>query len=173
MKKLTPIVAAMVCAGMLAFSSCDKDDKDDNNNTNPGTTKTKKDYLLEGKWQMTYQYEKLTLNGEVASADSTMDDCEKDNISIFLSGGKIAEDEGSMKCDASDPQTDSTSTWVLSADYNTLTVTTDDNQNGIDKIPFKVTELSASDLKLEWSLDTNYMGMPASVQMKVNFKNIK
>lgn len=172
MKKLTPVVAAMICAGMLAFASCDKDEKDDNNNTNPGTTKTQKDYLLDGKWLLTSESTIVKLNGEVIEADTVLDDCEKDNTNIFLTSGKLLEDEGSLKCDSADPQTDSTNTWELSADYKTLTVTTDDNEFA-GKMGFSVTELSSSDLKIDWSKDSSFMGQNVNFRIKLTFKNTK
>jgi uncharacterized lipoprotein NlpE involved in copper resistance len=107
MKKL--ILYLMVVLFGLSLFSCKKDEK------------TAKENLI-GKWMMTAMTISPAING-VTDMFSTTDACGKDDLTIFNADGTVTNDEGVVKCNASDPQTSSGGTWVLSADGKTLTMT--------------------------------------------------
>lgn len=50
------------------------------------------------------------------------DACDKDDKYYFNEDGSFLQDEGSIKCDPSDPQTVATGTWTISADGATFTL---------------------------------------------------
>jgi hypothetical protein len=93
------------------------------------STATPKENLT-GKWMMTAMTISPAQNG-VTDMFSTQDACGKDDLTIFNADGTITNDEGVLKCSASDPQTSSGGTWVLSADGKTLTVTSTDKTTEI------------------------------------------
>jgi hypothetical protein len=93
----------------LSLFSCKKDEK------------TAKENLI-GKWMMTAMTISPAQNG-VTDQFSTMDACGKDDLVIFNADGTVTNDEGVVKCNASDPQTSSGGTWALSTDGKTLTIT--------------------------------------------------
>ena len=94
----------------LSVLSCKKD-----------STATAKENLI-GKWMMTAMTISPAWNG-VTDMYSTSDACGKDDLSIFNADGTLTNDEGLVKCNATDPQTSSGGTWALSADEKTLTIT--------------------------------------------------
>jgi Lipocalin-like domain len=65
----------------------------------------------------------ININGVVVTdLFAQFENCEKDGSTKFLANGNYAEDEGSLKCDPSDPQTLS-GTWVFNPDETVLTMT--------------------------------------------------
>lgn len=113
MKK--PSLYLMVVLFGLSIFSCKKD-----------STATAKENLI-GKWMMTAMTISPAING-VTDMFSTTDACGKDDLIIFNADGTVTNDEGVVKCNASDPQTSSGGTWALSADGKTLTVTSTTNE---------------------------------------------
>ena len=107
MKKLN-LYLMVVWFGLFIFS-CKKDEK------------TAKENLI-GKWMVTAMTVSPAQNG-VTNMFGSMDACGKDDLTIFNADGTITNDEGLVKCNASDPQTSSGGTWALSADGKTLTIT--------------------------------------------------
>jgi hypothetical protein len=99
----------MVVLFVLSLFSCKKDEK------------TAKENLI-GKWMMTAMTISPAQNG-VTDMFSTSSACGKDDLTIFNTDGTVTNDEGAVKCNASDPQTSSGGTWALSADGKTLTMT--------------------------------------------------
>lgn len=72
-----------------------------------------------------------------------MDDCDKDDVMYLKTDGTYIQDEGSTKCDPSDPQT-TTGTWSLSADGKTMT---------IDSDTYTLISVSKSEMKVSTQLD--------------------
>jgi len=107
MKKLN--LYLMVVLFSLSLFSCKKDEK------------TAKENII-GKWMMTAMTISPAQNG-VTDMFSSMDACGKDDLTIFNADGTITNDEGVIKCNASDPQTSSGGTWALSADGKSVTIT--------------------------------------------------
>jgi hypothetical protein len=168
--KLTGKIALVFITGAIAFAACKK--KDNNTSTTPA--KTGRDYLVEGKWQITsmpIEYSVSGFGGQSWNQYDSMQACEKDNFAQFMSSGKAWNDEGATKCNTSDPQIDSTGTWTLNSDYTKMTFS-DMGDN-----PFEVQELTASSLKLYNKFDTSYSagGFPITMSTKTTiiFKNIK
>jgi hypothetical protein len=149
--KLTGKIALLFIGGAIAFAACKK--KDDSTTTTP--SKSKKDYLIEGKWQisdmpMTISYTTpLGTNTQNINQYDSMQACEKDNFVKFLTSGKIWNDEGATKCNSSDPQVDSSSTWTLNSDGTKMTFS---DQGGT----FDVQELTGTSMKLYNQIDTTY-----------------
>lgn len=82
--------------------------------------------------------------------------CEKDGSIKFLANGTYADDEGSLKCDASDPQTE-TGTWVFNPSETVLTLT----QAGGTPISFDIVTLTATSLvistsAIDWGDELNH-----------------
>src|SRR5687767_5473112 len=106
--KLTIKLITALCAGILLFAACRKDRKV----VTPEVTKTKKDYLIDGQWQLisfkTVTHYKIDTSGtDSAITEEALDSmkyCEKDNFMSFMKNDKIYADEGVVKCDATDPQ---------------------------------------------------------------------
>lgn len=163
--KLDTKIGVMVIAAALFASACKKD-KDDNNVT-PAPVKTKRDHLVEGKWQITSMPTSYTALGFTQEANlyDSLDACEKDNFATFASSGKVLEDEGATKCSSSDPQVDSASTWSLNGDYTKMTYAASGT--------FDVQELTETSMKLYQSRDTSIAGFPVSYKTTIIFKNIK
>jgi len=82
---------------------------------------TAKENLI-GKWMVTAWTMSPARNG-VTDYFSLMDACGKDDLTIFNADGTVTNDQGVLKCSASNPQTSSGGTWALSADGKTLTMT--------------------------------------------------
>lgn len=128
MKTTTLLV---LVAAMVAISSCKKDE---DNSSTPSNNASKKELLTAKKWKATG----LTLGG--ADFWSQIEDCEKDNINTFKTDGLYIQDEGATKCDPSDPQVITTSTWTF-IDNDTKLVYDGDTA--------KINELSASKMVLQ------------------------
>lgn len=112
-------LVAAVC-GIIFLAACHKD-KDKNSTTT--TPKTPAEYLTDAKWKMT-GYKVFW-----SDADTTYDedyykneteDCEKDNLEMYLTGGAIVDNEGALKCDASSPQIDTVANWAMIANNSKL-----------------------------------------------------
>lgn len=121
MKKISFLVTALTVIS-VAFTSCKKDDGDDEPVKTPEKTTAEK--LTLGGW--------ITTSGTVTPPLFGTSDwfaeyapCEKDDVTTFKAGGVLTLDEGATKCNASDPQVYSTGTWSLAADNKTITVTED------------------------------------------------
>lgn len=151
--QITPKLLTVACAGILLFASCDKATTNPSTTPTPNTpTKTKKDYLLEGKWQVTSMvavsnYKDTTKGIDTTFTQDNVEDfeaCEKDNTLTFLTSGKILGDEGATKCDPADPQTDSTGTWSLNSDFSKLTIV----ETGDPAQTFGLDEANATTLKM-------------------------
>ena len=174
MKFSTKLMTAL-SAGVILFAACNKDDKDDNNVT--PTTKTKKEYLLEGKWQITgftsVSHYKDSTNGiDTTFTNDQIDEmepCEKDNFLTFMANGKIHADEGAVKCDATDPQIDSASAWVLNDDFSKLTIT----EPGDPAQIFNFDEANSTTLKMSM-IDEGVDGTATyKTTLTITAKNIK
>jgi len=77
---------------------------------------------------------------------SFLDDCEKDDITIFNNDGAVNFDEGATKCDAGDPQT-TAGTWMFTENETKLSVT-DDGETTV----FTIVELTTSKLKISYQV---------------------
>jgi hypothetical protein len=173
--KLIGKIAMLAVAGAVAFTACKKKD-DGTGGGDPGPTKTQKEYLTEGKWQLTSLPIDVTIttpfgnNTQSYNQYDSMEACEKDNYTKFMASNKVYTYEGATKCSTSDPDIDSTETWTLSSDSKKMTFSTAGNQT------FDVQELTSSALKLYNKLDTTYttsgITITSSSKTTLVFKNI-
>jgi lipocalin-like protein len=140
MTKLTLTVFSVI----LILSSCKKDSNSPN-----GVSAI----LISGKWQITASTSVFTIAGDTQTVDnfSLLPSCMQDNYYIFNSDGTGTTDEGTTKCDDSDPQTTSTGNWQL--------VNNDTQLQGGDITGTEVTadikQLDNSTMVLEYTTDAN------------------
>jgi hypothetical protein len=99
-------------AALTLFAACSKDDDDKTTDVAP-KTKTKKELLTTGKWQLTAAKETWMKNGQNVSKDlfASMVPCEKDDFILFTADGKVKFDLGPSKCDSADKG--ETANWAL------------------------------------------------------------
>jgi hypothetical protein len=152
MKNRNSIIILLAILVTVVYA-CKK--KDSTTTTTPTPTKTQKDYLMDGKWQITA----IKVGSILGNQDlcDTMPACRKDNLASFLSSGKVLSDEGPTKCSSSAPQTDSSGSWSLTSDFKELTVNASWVLSGHNT--FQVLELTTSSMKITQSFDTT-INMP-------------
>ncbi len=76
-----------------------------------------------------------------------IDECDKDNVTIFKINGEIFEDQGSLLCEGSTPTV--VNTWAFGAGETKLIIT--DNQDG-EIQTFDITTLNESRLSIQFSM---------------------
>ena len=85
----------------------------------------------------------ININGAlVTDYFAQLDPCERDDLFIFKTSGKFSYEEGSTKCNSSDPQVQETGTWTLS-NNDTILSLRDDSGNSIE---YNITLLTSSEL---------------------------
>lgn len=166
-------LALLIGCTMLAIAACKKDDTPTPTPT-PPYVRTQRDYLQDGKWQITKIPVKVSVYGfplDSVDAYDTVKACAKDDYAIFKSWGKIYTYENTQKCNSANPDVDSSGTWTLSDDFKKMTA--DVKSYPLNNKNFDVLELTDTSLVLYQSFDTTYMSYPANVKVRVLFKNIK
>jgi hypothetical protein len=93
--KLKTLKFFLLLAFTISLSACSKDN----------SNKSKTDLLTLGTWKFASAGLDSDKNGTVDMQDGTLEACDKDNIATFNINGDGAYDEGSVKCERSDPQT--------------------------------------------------------------------
>ena len=107
--------------------------------------------LVGTKWIITAQtdfIEPLGQPGHLEDVFASWTPCERDDVQSFAAGGIYLVEEGSSKCDPSNPQTVETGTWKLSEDKKTLTMT---EQVSNITISFDVLQLDDKTMKLSFT----------------------
>lgn len=119
---------------LLAFmTACSKKDKN----------QSRTELLTTGNWKITTSENDDDANGTYETDNYALfDDCFKDNIFTFKTGGQLDLDEGPSKCDPLDPQTE-TVPWQLTNNDNTLVV---------DGESYDILELNNSTLRFKENL---------------------
>lgn len=143
MKKLLIAFAA----GALLIGACKEDEKEVTPPTNQAVTE------LTGKnWQMMSNFTVYTKGTKDSTYNeyATMDACEKDDLINFNTNKTITTKAGATKCNPTDPDTEPSGTWELSADNKKLTITND----GVTLV-FNVQELAATNLTLVYNDTTD------------------
>lgn len=172
--KLTIKLITALCAGILLFVACSKEKK---GYVAPPVTKTKKDYLIDGQWQLTSSktvthYKIDTLGTDSTTTEEALDSmkyCEKDNFMRFIANDRIYADEGPVKCDATDPQVDSADSWSLSSDFVKLLIFEGSNFQSFD-----IDELTTASLKMTHKEERNdSLGGPYAIIRTITARNIK
>ena len=98
------IILLLTIGTTILFSSSCKPVEEENTPSNP-TPASKTELLTSKVWKVTA----FTLDGQ--NFFSQLDDCEKDDLTTFKTNGSFIEDEGATKCNVSDPQIITSSTW--------------------------------------------------------------
>ena len=160
---------------LLIMSGCKKQaPAPSGNNNNSTPQKTKRDYLMEGKWQLE---ERLRItrdsSGQVTSQTNAAP-CEKDNIYVFRSYGKMHADMGTLKCDSLEIQIDTAIAWNMPADFSTIMFT---HPQGSLFMAYTVQEFTASTIRAtaEYSF-TLAIGTDTStfdIEETITYKNVQ
>lgn len=129
--------AALLVITVVVIAGCKKND-----NSAPSKTQL----LTTGSWTRTSDYidPAVDVNGDGVDDHEIFnfyDDCDKDDMLIFKSDGTVTFDAGPLKCDPTDPQTQST-TWKFLTNESQLMIGTGSSQETVDLV-----ELSATALK--------------------------
>jgi Lipocalin-like domain len=129
---------------LLACNSSTSSDED-------GKGGSKSDMLVGKNWKMTalvldpgYNINGVTVTDFYAQLPA----CRKDGTTKFLANGTYADDEGTLKCSASDPQT-TTGTWVFNPTETVLTL----SPQGDDAVSYDIVTLTSTSLVI--STNTN------------------
>ena len=157
-------ILALSAATLLA-TACTKDKE----NTPQPQPKTTEQLLSANVWRMTG----LTANpGLQTSTGTTVTDiypfipsCTKDDTQQFVAGGQFKMDEGSSKCDGSDPQT-TTGTWTAAKSGTDTNVTV--NMGG-GTLHLKVLEVTDTQLKVSSNDDVFGIGTGNSVTYTMTY----
>ena len=110
MKRIYLIITISVLAFSMVLTSCSKDDND----SPQVVAKTKIELITSAPWTLTKAVYSPDYNG-VTDVYQFMEDCDKDNTMKFNTDKTVVLDEGAVKCDADDPQTEN-GTWAFSSD---------------------------------------------------------
>jgi hypothetical protein len=128
MKKLL-----LLAAVALSLSACKKDE-----DKTPSISRT--DLLVDKDWILKDQIE--TFGSTTTSVYSKVDACAQDNFLRFTKPNLVVRNEGTLKCNTTDPQVKN-GTWAFSGDDAKLT---------IDSEAYNVTELTDGSMKLSATL---------------------
>jgi|SRR5665647_2350467 len=102
MKKLTFLIFLLTIVLSIVITSCKKD----------AASISKKELLTSNQWKF--------LSSKTNGVADVIDNCEKDDFTIFSSNGTYAWNPTTVKCDPS--ETIQNGTWTLSSDEKTLTL---------------------------------------------------
>ena len=112
MKKVLSLATLGLLSVSLIFVACSKDDDD-----NDPVPKTKTQLITQSTWR----FSAATVGG--ADVSAFLQACQKDNILTFASNGTGTVDEGPLKCNAGDPQTNPF-TWNFLTNETQLFIST-------------------------------------------------
>lgn len=137
MKQPTLFSTLLLVMTVMIIVSCKKDKDDDSSG------KTKTELLTTGSWKLTAYTsnpgQDWDGNGSIeTNIFNVMDACEKDGYSTFNTNGTVENNEGPLKCDALDPQSE-TNSWSFA-----------DNETKLleDGYPVTLLELTTATLKV-------------------------
>jgi len=156
----------MLIAGAVLslMFSCSKDES-----TPAPTPKTKTQLIAAGAWKLDVAGLDLDGNGTIDSdlPPGTLEDCDKDNIYTFREDKTGTADEGTLKCDASAPQSVDF-TWQFSG-TNEDTISFSDTVFSGFQGDLTIKTLDEKSFVL--SKDVTVPGLPASVTVIVKLKH--
>jgi hypothetical protein len=125
------------------------------------------DAILNKNWQTTVFTVDPGINlGGTVITDlyAQWEDCDKDDLFRFSSDGNIIDDEGALKCDASDPQT-VTRKWSANSTGTIITLTGDDGAEN-----WTIETVTATTLKVSYSGDLMGDGINRKATMTATAK---
>lgn len=108
-KQITPLLAILTAVSLF-LAACQKDD-------NLPVLKTKTELITESAWK----FSTATVSGSDASA--YLQACQKDNVYSFVAAGTGTINEGPVKCDPNDPQSNPF-TWNFTNSEAMLNIST-------------------------------------------------
>ena len=132
-----------ILMGLFLQFSCKKDD----NNS------SKTELLTSHCWVMTAATvdPSVVVNGAVISdVYAVLPLCDRDNVACILENGNIYVDEGASKCDANDPQVNTSGKWWFNADETVILAVLDGSS---DTIPSEILDLSKDRLQVRQTVD--------------------
>ena len=110
----------------------------------PPLPKTKKDLMMEGRWQITNIHWIATQvgNPDIIQTYATYPDCMKDDIFCFMPSGKLHHYSGDLECVSGQADVDSSGTWDISTDHQLFYFAS------LDEPPYLILELDESTFKI-------------------------
>lgn len=135
------LISALVITLLVTGSSCDKDD-------DVIQTPVTRAQLLARSWKQTDLLASVPGGSPTSVFLTVMEACQRDNIWTFKSDGTYIVTEGATKCNAADPDTATTGTWVLTDSDTKITI---DDVNEAAQT-FSITELTSSSLKINGNI---------------------
>ena len=155
-KSLLPLCSVLALS--ITFTSCKKD-KDD-----PQPSKSKTELLTNKYWRTTAAtidpaIDLFGTGTPTTNLYAQYQDCTKDDLVRFESGGVYKEDEGATKCSATDPQV-TTGTWTFNSSETAITTTISGSTSTVN-----ITELTENTLK---GTITENFGGPVNYTITVN-----
>jgi hypothetical protein len=94
MKTIMYKASGLLLAAAL-ITACSKDS---------APAKTKTEFITQASWKFESEGIDLDKNGTIEAPSGEVEDCNKDDVFTFVSGGTGTRDEGATKCDGADPQ---------------------------------------------------------------------
>ena len=135
---------------IAALSGCKKSDE------SPATT-SRTDLLTAKSWRLTTAT--VTVGGAPVASSTLIQDCNKDDTFKFNADKTLVQDAGAIKCNTSDPQTQ-TGTWSLNSDQTKLTISIPNSPlNG----EAEVRELTTSTLRIYGT--PSFGGLPLTLDV--------
>jgi hypothetical protein len=141
-----------VCAAVLLLGACKKDN---------GSDASKTETLQKGKWKMTEA--KLTFDLGEQDLYGSFDDCVKDNLYKFNTDMTITNDAGALKCDASEPQTTTDGSWMLTSGDKKIMITGSSITQGFGSMEADITQLDNNTFKVR--KDTTFSSFNAVIHV--------
>ncbi|MEA3444121.1 MAG: lipocalin family protein [Bacteroidota bacterium] len=132
MKTLKTLIIVAIATSLFVFSSCNKDDDEPN----------KKEMLTANSWKVT-AFTLDSLGFPILDIYQLMDDCNKDDLTIFNEDGTYESNEGPTKCNDADPQVIEEGTWTFNSD-ETQIITTSDTTQTMDIVTLNSSKLAIS-----------------------------
>ncbi len=130
----------------FSFSACGDDSTEPSPSSNSNT-----DLLTSSAWIMTagkIEPPIVIFGTEFSDLYATMEDCDRDDQTIFNADFTGSEDEGATKCDPDDPQSEAFN-WAWGANESQLVY---------DSTTFDIKSLTTTELKLESVIDGKEFG---------------
>jgi hypothetical protein len=161
MKHLKLFAIAAIFAVCGSITSCSDDDD----------SESLKDILTSGNWYN--ESANIIMSSPYSVDTTTLEECEKDDYTVFKSDGTFTEYGGTVKCDAS--ETDVTGTWEVADNDKTLYYTSSSGDMTGFKLKFSVTKNSSSKLTLtiDQTLTVVSSGISVTVSIKGTMVSVK
>ncbi len=126
---------------IVLFTACKKEDK-----AEPQPSRIQ--LLTDNYWKQTAAvWISSERPGIIEDLYTSMEECNKDDLTRFAVDGTVMIDEGALRCEVNDPQTYVAGTWVFNSDQSIITLT-DNSSSGPEVINLYIEELTQTSLKV-------------------------